>query len=213
MISAFLASFMNTYSLRSIRKRHVALALGLIALISIAYSVSTDYAIMHEDSNVAGILTAVAQSNASGYQMFLKLDTIPGESKDSKHREEVEIDSFAWGTARSLGATKASFDSLKFTMPVNKASPKLFLYTAGGVKITRAVLSVRKPGSSDDFLKWILTDAQPISFQTVGNTHGDGVSDQVVLTAGKVEVEYKPTDGSAVQKAGWDARSGKSVSY
>ena len=66
------------------------------------------------------------------------------------------------------------------------------------LKISRAVLSVRKNGSNDDFLTWILTDAYSVSYQTVGNTHGDGVKDQVTFTAGKVEMEYKPTDLSLI---------------
>lgn len=195
-------------STRTIKKYHVALALVAFAVLSYAYAFTRDSAI--RDS---GILTAVAADQAQNYRMFLKLDTVPGESTDAAHRGEIEIDSYAWSISRGMGAGKPSIDGLKVTMPVNKASGRVMLYTAGGLKITRAVLSVRKNGSNDDFLKWILTDAYPVSFQTVGNIHGDGVTDQVTFTAGKVEIEYRPADGSALVKAGWDQRTGKSVSY
>lgn len=195
-------------STRTIKKHHVASALAVFALLSYAYAFTRDSAVTD-----SGILTAVAADQAQNYRMFLKLDTVPGESGDAAHRGEIEIDSYAWSMSRGMGAGKPSIDGLKVTMPVNKASGRIMLYTAGGLKITRAVLSVRKNGSTDDFLKWILTDAYPVSFQTVGNIHGDGVTDQVTFTAGKVEIEYRPADGSALVKAGWDQRTGKSVSY
>jgi len=195
-------------STRSIKKHHVASLLAAFALLSYAYAFTRDSA-----ATDSGILTAIAAGEAQNYKMFLKLDTIAGESGDAAHRGEIEIDSYAWSISRGMGAGKPSIDGLKVTMPVNKASGRVMLYTAGGIKITRAVLSVRKNGSNHDFLKWILTDAYPVSYQTVGNIHGDGVTDQVTFTAGKVEIEYRPTDGSALVKAGWDQRTGKSVSY
>lgn len=194
----------------SFRKTSLALLLSLAAVLSFIYGLSLD----REIASDPGILTAVAQSGgAQGYKMFLKLDSVPGESSDSVHKGEIEVDSFTWGETRNAGATRPNMDGLTVTMPANKASPRLFLYTAGGLKITRAVLSVRKSGSNDDFLKWTLIDALPVSFKTVGNIHGDGVMDQVVFNPGKIEVEYKPADGSAIVKAGWDLRTGKSVGY
>lgn len=191
-----------------LRKHHVALILATIAFFSVMYTFIRESTIAE-----TSILTAVAADQATNYRMFLKLDTVPGESSDAQHKAEIEIDSFAWAVTRGMGVPKPTLDSLKVTMPVNKASARLMLYTAGGLKISRAVLSVRRNGSSDDFLKWILTDVATVSYQTVGNIHGDGVTDQVTFVPGKVEVEYRPADGSAPVKAGWDQRTGKSVSY
>ena len=192
----------------SLKKHHIAAVLAVIALLSYTFTLKREH-----NSADTGILTAVAAEQTQNYRMFLKLDTVPGESTDLQHRAEIEIDSYAWSVSRGMAASKPTMDGLKITMPVNKASGRVMLYTAGGLKISRAVLSVRRNGSTDDFLRWILTDAYPVSYQTVGNIHGDGVTDQVTFTAGKVEVEYRPTDGSALVKAGWDQRTGKSVSY
>lgn len=182
--------------------------LAAFALVSAGYAFVRDSA-----ATDSGILTAIAAEQSQNYRMFLKLDGIAGESADLQHRNEIEIDSFSWDVSRGVGAGKPTLGQLTFTMPVNKASGKVMLYTAGGLKISRAVLSVRKSNGTTDMLQWILTDAMPVSYVTVGNTHGDGVMDQVKLNAGKVEVEYRPMDGSAVVKAGWDARTGKSVGY
>lgn len=167
--------------------------------------------VRHEDAP-HGVLTAVAAGD-QGYEMFLKLDTIPGDSTDQKHKAEIVIDSFAWGESRTPGATRPAMEGMVITLPANRTSPRLFLYTAGGLKIGRAVLSVRKSGASTDMLRWILTDSQIVNFKTVGNIHGDGVNDQITLAPGKIEFEYIPADGSKTIKAGWDQRSGKSVSY
>ena len=34
---------------------------------------------------------------------FLKLDGIQGESRDAKHKGEIELESFSWGETSSVG--------------------------------------------------------------------------------------------------------------
>ncbi len=149
-------------------------------------------------------------------EMFMRIDTVDGESADDKHKSEILIDSYSWGAKRTPSATAPSMQDLTITMPVNKASAKLMVYTAGSVNIPKLVLAVRRKGATQDFLKWTLTDVFISSFTTVGNLHGDGIQDQVGFTFGKVEMEYRQvlpngTLGEAV-KFGWDRRSNKPVS-
>lgn len=205
-------SHSHAHPILSSKKQYLAAALAAVALLSYMVAAMSEKQSRHTEASV-GVLTAVAATSDSGYEMFLKLDTIAGDSSDQKHKNEIEIDSFAWGETRGVGATRPTMDGLKITMPATKVSPRLFLYTAGGLKIPRAVLSVRRAGSDVDSLKWILTDAQITSFQTVGNVHGDGVTDQITLSPAKIEVEYLPEGGGASVKAGWDQRTGKSVGY
>lgn len=195
-----------------LKKQHIALGLAMLALLSYAYSIGLDKTGRHTQADIAGIMTAVAKDDASGYEMFLKLDSIQGDSDDAKHRNEVVVDSFAWTETRAAG--KTAMNGFTMTMPVSRASAKMFLFGASGTKISRIVLSVRKAGGQD-FLKWTLTDVTIVSYQTVGNTHGDGVTDQVTFSFGKIEVEYRQVlpDGTLgpAQNAGWDQRTGKSV--
>lgn len=66
---------------------------------------------------------------------FLKIDTIPGESADLKHKNEIQIESFSFGESNAGsfahgsggGAGKVQMQDMHFSMVVNKASPKLFL--------------------------------------------------------------------------------------
>jgi len=196
-----------TPSSLSRRKIQVAALLSAFLLMSGLYAL-----LSHDTAASSSFLTAVAAGDER-YEMFLKLDTIAGESTDQRHRGEIEVDSFSWGETRSMAAQSPTMEGFTMTMPANKASPRLFLYTAGGLKIGRTVLSVRPVGSSVDTVVWILTDSKIVSYRTVGNTHGDGVSDQITLVPGKIEVQLMPKDGSSPVKAGWDQRTGKSVGY
>ena len=66
---------------------------------------------------------------------FLKLDGISGESKDSKHKDWIDV--LAWsfgesnpgtlGTGGGGGAGKVQMQDIHFTTKVNKASPTLML--------------------------------------------------------------------------------------
>ena len=89
---------------------------------------------------------------ASDY--FLEIDGIKGESKDDKHKGQIDIDSFSWGLSQSGltrgggggGAGKATFQDIHFTKSVDSSSPVLFLSCASGKHIQKATLYGRKQG-------------------------------------------------------------------
>src|SRR5438045_2751099 len=149
---------------------------------------------------------------------FLKIDGVPGESADSKHKDEIDLESWSWGVSQGGtmsfggggGAGKASFQDFHFVMKANKATPKLMLACASGEHIKKAVLTCRKAGKDQqEFLKITLSDLLVSSYQTGGSGHGDIVpTDQISINFAKIEFEYKPqkADGSldAPVKAGYD---------
>ncbi|MBS1812092.1 MAG: type VI secretion system tube protein Hcp [Acidobacteria bacterium] len=156
---------------------------------------------------------------------FLKIDGIPGESQDSKHKGEIDIESFSWGATQSGahaaggggGAGKVSMQDFHFVMKINKASPKLFLACANGEHIKKAVLVCRKAGKEQqEFMTVTMSDLLVSSFQTGGSGHGDILpTDQISLNFAKIEFEYKEqkpdgTLGGAV-KAGYDLKQNKAV--
>ncbi len=200
------------------RKHHMAIALSGLAFSGMVLSVSWS-GLFPPPSNFGGVPVALAATAAGQptYEMFLKMDGIEGSATDDKHRAQIVVDSYAWKVARAVSGKQAGFDSFVVTMPASKASPDLFLTTAAGLKVAKAVLAVRKSGGAEDFLKWTLTDVRITSLQTVGNTHGDGVQDQLTLSVGKVEMEYREPlpNGSfgPVLKKGWDIRTGSAVQY
>jgi type VI secretion system secreted protein Hcp len=156
---------------------------------------------------------------------FLKIDGIPGESQDHKHKDEIELSSFSWGETNAGsfaaggggGAGKVSMQDFHFVMNVNKASPKLFLACATGQHIKEATLVARKAGGDQqEFLKWTFNDLLVSSYQHGGSSGSDALpTDQVSLNFAKVKVEYKPqnkdgTLGGAIP-AGYDLKANKKL--
>jgi type VI secretion system secreted protein Hcp len=156
---------------------------------------------------------------------FLKLDAIPGESKDAKHGGEIQLESWSWGatnagtfaTGGGGGAGKVSMQDFHFTMPINTASPKLMLACSTGEHIKTAVLTARKAGGEQqEYFKITFTDILVSSYQIGGHAGGDGLPiDQIALAFSKIEYEYKPqkVDGSldAATKVGYDLKANKKV--
>lgn len=156
---------------------------------------------------------------------FLKIDGIPGESKDAKHEGEIDVDSWSWGSTQSGsmaqggggGAGKVSMADFKFTMRVNQASPKLMLAHASGQHIPSAVLTCRKAGTEQqEYMKINFTDLIISSYQAGGNATASVMPvDQVAFNFSQIQFEYSPqqSDGTlgAASKVGWNVKKNQKV--
>ena len=156
---------------------------------------------------------------------FIKLDGIPGESKDVKHKGEIDLESFSWGETNpskpgaggGRGTGKAAMQDLHFVTRVNKASPLLFIACATGKHIKEAVLTARKAGKGPlDYLIIKFRDVLISSYQLSGSEAEAGAPmEQVSFNFGRIDVEYRPQkpDGTLAPpiKAGWDVKTGKAV--
>lgn len=157
---------------------------------------------------------------------FLKIAGIDGESTDTAHKGEIDIESWAWGESNSggsatgigagTGAGKVTTNDFSFVMTLNKASPKLFLACAQGEHIKSAWLTAHRAGEkqTDYFLKWSFSDLLISSYQT-GAAESVNPTDQVTFNFSKIEVEYKEQkpDGtlSPSIKAGWNLKTNKKI--
>jgi type VI secretion system secreted protein Hcp len=154
---------------------------------------------------------------------FLKIDGIPGESTDDKHKGEIEVEAWSWGETNpappggvggGAGAGKVQVRDFSFTARVSKASPNLMLACASGKHFKSAVLTARKTGKPQaEFLTFSLSDVLVSSYQTGGSEAEVLPIDSVGLAFSKIQLEYKQqkADGSlgASIKAGWDAKQNK----
>ena len=158
----------------------------------------------------------------SAVDYFLKIDGIKGESQDSKHPGEIEIQSFSWGATQSGsfaqggggGAGKVSMQDFHFTLFHGAASPKLMLACATGQHIPAATLTARKAGKDQlDYMKVTFSDLIISSFQTGGSAGSVNPTDQVSFNFAKIEHEYKEQkpDGSlgGSVKANYDLKQMK----
>ena len=156
--------------------------------------------------------------------MFLKIDTIEGESKDSKHKAEIDLLAWSWGASNSGsfgvggggGSGKVSLQDFSFTHYLDKSSPKLQLACWMGSHIKSAVLTMRKAGGTqNDYLKYTFTDLLVSSANTGGSAGEDRLTENITLNFGKVEMVYseQKSDGSmqAGANVGWDLQANKKV--
>lgn len=130
--------------------------------------------------------------------IFIKINGIAGESRDSVHNGEIEVVSWHWKMAQASpmmsgsggGAGKATIHDLRFVHQIDRASPNLMRYCLTGRHIPEVVLSVRKAGGKPlDFLTLrmgdvVIASVEPIVFD---NNYYESVS----LSFSRVKQEYK----------------------
>lgn len=151
--------------------------------------------------------------------IFLKLDDVEGESKDSSHKKEIQLQSTGYsvrqqgaqGAGGGGGAGKASFDDISCMAETSKASPLLWLSCATGKHHAKAVIIYRKAGEKPlEYLKIELEDVLVSSFNSSEGAGGSIPVDSFSLNFGKIKVEYTPQDakggGEGVVKAGYDVK-------
>ena len=141
---------------------------------------------------------------------FLKLDGIPGESMDAKHKDEIQLVGWRWGASQTGkmheggggGAGKVKVHDLVCEMHLSKASPKLIHLVCTGQHIKHAFLSTRKAGKDQqDYLRIALFDVLVSRIEQGQGLHqeeNDLPVDSVSLHFAKYQIEYFPqkADGS-----------------
>jgi type VI secretion system secreted protein Hcp len=131
--------------------------------------------------------------------MFLMLDGIKGESTDSKHKGEIDIESFSWGLSQTgsghrgggSGAGKVDVTDISISKVVDKSSASLMLACANGKHIPKGKITVRKAGENP--LEYLTVDLENIlvsSYQTSGANTGDVPTESIALNFVKVKLEY-----------------------
>lgn len=174
------------------------------------------------------LLTLLTPGKAlAAYDCFLKIDGIPGESTDDKHKDWIQIVSYSFGETQSQSATRTTaggaaaqrvaMQDFKFTKITDKASPMLFLACANGRFIKEVKLEVSRAGGDKlKFLEIKLENVVVSSFVNLGNS-GSALSvpmEEISLNFGKIKITYttqKRADGSGGGnvEAGWDLQMNK----
>ncbi|EHR70515.1 hemolysin-coregulated protein (uncharacterized) [Burkholderiales bacterium JOSHI_001] len=147
---------------------------------------------------------------------FLKIDGIPGESKDDKHKGEIDVLAFSWGLTQhgighvggGSGAGKVQFQDLSFTHYVDKATTDLMFSCASGKHIKTATLIARKAGGKPlEYIKIVMNDILVSSVSTGGSGGEERQTENVTLNFAEVKVDYveQKADGSgeAAKNMGW----------
>lgn len=157
------------------------------------------------------------------FDAFLKIDGIPGESTDDKHKDWIEILSYrqdvsqpASATASSSGgatAERANFGAFSISKAIDKATPKLFEACCTGKHIKDIVIEVcRAGGDKQKYLEIRLEQVIVSSYVQDGGSEfpHEGIS----FSAGKYKMVYsqqKRADGGVAGNVsgGWDLTTNK----
>lgn len=147
--------------------------------------------------------TAVAQID-----YFLKIDGIDGESVDDKHKGEIELLHFNWsqtntgssGIGSGQGTGKVHKEDISCVKRFDKASAHLFLHSAVGTHIKKAVLVARKAGTKgqQEYLTITFEDVLISHYQITGDNEQVIPTDNFSLNFAKMTFSYKEQkeDGS-----------------
>jgi type VI secretion system secreted protein Hcp len=156
---------------------------------------------------------------------FMKIKGIEGESKDDKHKNEIDVLAWSWGTTQTgsaamgggAGSGKVNVHDLNFTKPVDKSSPDLFMKTCTGEHYDEAILTCRKAGGSPlEYLKVTMFGEVYVTSVSWGGSQGSELqTENVTLNFSKVKLEYaEQTEKGAAgaqPKATFDIKANKKL--
>lgn len=157
--------------------------------------------------------------------MHLKLEggsvTFTGESKHTKHKDQVQLLAWSWGLSQSGsfghgsggGAGKASVQDISFTKYLDKSSTAFIKALVTGAHVDTVTLFVSKAGGKqEDYFTIKLTSAMVTSYSTGGSGGEDMLTENVSLSFAKFDIEYfKQDDKGVVASAGTVGYSVESV--
>ncbi|MGE9551087.1 Hcp family type VI secretion system effector [Erwinia amylovora] len=154
--------------------------------------------------------------------MFMKVDGVTGESKDSNHTGWTDITSFTWGATQpgnmavggGGGAGKVNFEDLSVTALIDKSVTAILKNCASGKHLSKVELSICKAGGTQiEYVKITLEDVLIASVHYTGADTGDTVGITYGFQASKIKQQYWEQSSSggkgAESSAGWNIKENK----
>lgn len=132
--------------------------------------------------------------------MFLKLGDIKGESKDDKHKGEIDVLAWSWALANAgsahhgggAGASKVDVSDINITKWVDLASPAIVNATCVGKHIGEVTLVVRAAGEKPlEYLTITMKEVFITSYSTGGSGGEDRLTENISLNFAKFKHAYK----------------------
>lgn len=163
------------------------------------------------------------------FDAFIKIDGIPGESSDDKHKEWIEIVNYdhrieqpASSTASSVGgatAERVNHGTFNFVHQLDKATPKLLEACCTGKHIKEVTIEFCRAGG--DKLKYMEIKLEQVLVSAVSENGASTAEsgfpgESVALSYGKIKWTYtqqKRADGAGGGNvsAGWDLTANKTI--
>ena len=156
-------------------------------------------------------LSGFAFSSAAfaGQDMFLKVDSVQGDSVDRAHAQEIDILSWSWGATNSAtiqigaggGAGKAKINDLTITKIMDSSSPQLLSALATGKHLKSVVLTVRNQGPRPvDYFTLTLNDVLVSSYSTGTSNQDNRVTENFTFNFASFAFSFLPLKADGTPK-------------
>jgi type VI secretion system secreted protein Hcp len=163
---------------------------------------------------VVGASIAVTVPAMAAETMVIKIAEIKGDSADAKHKGEIDVLAWSWGTSTTATAgSKAGLQNLTITKRIDSASPRLMFASARGQNFKEIVLTVMTVGGKGlaDAIRIRLTDAMVSSVKVTDQASAmGGGTEEVTFSFGACEYSFWPTTGGTQGpevKMTWNVRN------
>jgi type VI secretion system secreted protein Hcp len=157
----------------------------------------------------------ITSEEKGSFDMFLKIEGIDGESRDDKHRDWIEIESFYMSTSQIwIGGLDQLVIDISIDKLIDKSSPKIMEKCAAFDIIPSMDLEFcHASGDKSLFCMYELSDVLVSSYQTSGDTSSDiRPSETITLSFGSIKVSYYELDDAGHRKGtvvfSWDSETG-----
>lgn len=149
--------------------------------------------------------------------LFMELEGVKGESKDSAHADKIELTSWQFGASQQGsmheggggGAGKAMFQDLTVQKFVDSSSPTLWQHLTTGKHFATGKLIQRKAGGEK--LEYFIIDLKKILISSISTGGGDGedrLMESLSLNFEEFKLSYTPQKddgtGDAAVEFGWN---------
>ncbi len=147
------------------------------------------------------------------FDMYMKVEGIPGESTDDAHTDWMELLSYSQGLSQAVSGTsgtggrtggRADFQHFSITKEIDSGSPDLAIYCASGKHIPKIEIELCLATENKHvFMKYVMEDVIVSSvFQKAGNgSEENRPTEMVTFAYGKLVWEYTPVDQMGVTGA------------
>ncbi|MDX9788460.1 MAG: type VI secretion system tube protein Hcp [Desulfobacterales bacterium] len=160
------------------------------------------------------------------FDCFLKIDGIPGESTDDKHKDWIELLSYSHGVSQPASgsissgggrsAERCDHEPFSVVKTLDKASPKLALFCSDGRHIKDIKVELcRAGGDKVKYMEYLMSDVIVSSVRPGGSSQGSEPLplEEVSFAYSKIEWTYTGTDKAGKPmgdvKAYWDLKTNK----
>ncbi|MDH3376839.1 MAG: type VI secretion system tube protein Hcp [Gammaproteobacteria bacterium] len=154
--------------------------------------------------------------------IFVKFDSVKGESQDNVYKDAIDVLSWGWSLSQSGnthtggggGAGKVSVQDLSFVKQIDKATPVLGQMCCDGTHFKEASLVMRKAGKEALEYYRVTMKKGLISSISKGASKGEDMpTEQVTLNFEEYKEEYTPQKedgtGDAAVESAWNMAQNK----